>query len=231
MTFQHFSSTRDFELMEKVSAEKFRLYFKPRRWLVNSDTLELNIYGEPGNPISVSDGVTSIPATRELTSASTNFNTEGVLAGDILEIETPACNEGDNGRYQVDSVVSDNVIKISEDWPEGSLSNLVFKIHFLKERFVEFNQLVPFNVILNPTQKELTRWGISEKRTTVIVFNRKVLREINLTPKIGDRFIYEYGDRDIHYEVQNLFDDGQLNDNGNRLYYVGTARRTTNKLP
>jgi hypothetical protein len=231
MTFQHFSSTRDFEFLERASVEKHRLYFKPRRWLVNSDTLELNIYGEPGDPVSATDGVTSIPATRNLTSSLTNFNTEGVLAGDILEIETPSCNDGDNGRYQVDSVVSDNVIKISEDWPEGSLTSLVFNVHFLNERFVEFDQLLPFNVILNPTQKELTKWGISEKRDALVILNRKIFRDANLTPKIGDRFIYEYGNRDIHYEIQNLFDDGQLNDNGSRLYYLGTARRTTNQLP
>jgi hypothetical protein len=203
----------------------------PRRWLVNDDTITLNIYGEPGSPVSGVDGVTSIPGTRRLTSAGSNFTTAGVQASDILEIQTPTCNSGDNGRYQINQLISDTVLEITEDWPTGSLAELVFNVHFLKERYSEHNQLVPFQVKLEPTQKELDRWGIQEKRDARISMSIQVCEEIDLTPKIGDRFVYKYGGRNIHYEVKNLFLDGQVGDSGIPIWYVGFAMRTTNRLP
>lgn len=226
-----FSSEQDALYLKRRAGEQIRLYCEPRRWLVNNDAITLNIYGEPGSPISDTDGETSVAATRQLTSLNSDFETSGVLPSDILEIQTPACNDGDNGRYQVNQVISPTVLEITEDWPEGGLSNLVFNVHFLKERYVEFPQLVPFQVKLEPTQKELDRWGIQEKRDARIVLSTQVCDDISLEPKIGDRFIFKYGSRFIHYEIVNLFNDGSISDSGIPLWWVGFANRTTNRLP
>jgi hypothetical protein len=226
-----FSSEKDALYMKRRAAEQIRLYSVPRRWLINDDTITLNIYGEPGAPISSDDGATSAPATRQFTSAGSNFNTAGVKPSDVLEIQTPACNDGDNGKYQVNQVVSDIVLEITEDWPAGDLTSLVFILHFLKERYTEHDQLVPFQVKLEPTQKELDQWGIQEKRDARILMSTQLCEDINLTPKIGDRFVYKYQGRDIHYEVKNLFGDGSLSDSGQPLWWLGYAMRTTNRLP
>lgn len=231
MTTLRFSVEKEGLFYKQRAAEKARLYYPPLRWLVNDDTIELNIYGEPGLPLSGTDGATSSPATRQFTSSGSDFSSEGVQAGDILVIETPACNDGDNGRYQVSSIVSSTILEISEDWPEGNLSSLVFNVHFLKQRYTEWDYKVPVMVKLQPTQKELDRWGIQERRDAMIVLSIRVCEDIELTPKIGDRFIHPYGSRDIHYEVKNLFEDMQLTNTAVPINYVGFAMRTTNKLP
>lgn len=71
------------------------------------------------------DGATSIPATRTLTSSGSSFVTAGVLAGDILEV-----NEGsaDDGWYIITNVAA-TVLTIDRDWPTGSLSGLDFVVH------------------------------------------------------------------------------------------------------
>jgi len=226
-----FTREKDGRLWKSLAAERERLYRKPRRWLVHNDTINTNIYGEPGDPITGSDGVTSIPATRRLTSAASDFQTAGVQVSDILEIHDPACTHTDNGRYQIDTVVDANTLEITEDWPVGSLTDLDFMVHFLKERFTEFPQMVPFLVKLEPTRQELTKWGLGEKRDAIFVLSQKVCEDIGLEPKIGDRFIYEYDGSNIHYETQEMKPLDSLGDSGVVMHYVGGARRTTNKLP
>jgi hypothetical protein len=226
-----FSTEQDALYLKRRAGEQIRLYCTPRRWLVNDDTITLNIYGEPGTPILAEDGQTSIPATRQFTSLGSDFVAAGVLPSDVLEIQTPACNDGDNGRYQVNQVISPTVLEITEDWPAGSLTDLVFQLHFLPERYTEHPQLVPFQVKLEPTQKELDKWGIQEKRDARIVLSTQVCEDIALTPKIGDRFVFRYGTRFIHYEIVNLYNDGSIADSGIPLWWVGFANRTTNRLP
>lgn len=226
-----FSSGKDATFFKKRSAEKARLYYPPLRWLVNNDALTLNLYGEPGLPLSGTDGATTVPGTRELVSLAVDFIAAGVLPSDILEIQTPACNDGDNGRYQIDQVVDANTIRISEDWPAGSLTDLIYNVHFLKERYVEFLQLVPIMVRLRPTEKELDKFGIKEKRDAAVVISIQVCEEIGLVPKIGDRFIYPYGTRNIHMEIKNLYEETQLTNSGIPIDYVCFAMRTTNKRP
>jgi len=226
-----FSSKQDALYMRKRDEEKHRLYYLPRRYLVNNDQITLNIYGEPGTPISASDGATSVKATRQLTSALSTFVSSGVLPSDVLEIQTPPCNHSDNGKYQINTVVDENTIEITEDWPVGELTDLVFKVHFLKERYTEFDQLVPFLVKLNPTEKELTKWGINDKRDAIIQFSIELCQSIGLVPKIGDRFVYPYEDKDIHYEIKNLFEADQLGDSSIPLHYLGLAMKTTSRLP
>lgn len=227
-----FSSDKDAIYQRRRTAEVARLFHKPYRWLVNDSSIELNIYGEPGMPVSGTDGITSIPATRRLTSALSTFTTSGVAASDILEVAEDTCDYGDNGRYQISSVVDEHTIVISENWPTGSLTGLKFFIHFLKERYTEFPQLIPFLVKLDPPQDELDKWGIKETRDALIVMSIELCEQLGITPKIGDRFIHPYGARDVHYEVKEIKEVDQLNNNGlYPFHYVGGAGKTTNRLP
>lgn len=233
-----FSKDRDAQYFRRRSAEKARLFYKPRRWLVHDDQIVRNIYGEPGSPVYGGlDGISSASATRRLTSAVSDFNVAGVQPSDVLEVREESCNSGDNGRYTVDSVLDAHTLEIDSNWPVGDLTGLKFNIHFLKERYVEFKHLVPFVVKLNPTEKELGLFGLSEKRDAMITLSIELCMELGLAPKIGDRFIYQYEgnegqyQRSIHYEVKNLFEDTSLGDSGVALHYAGFAVRTSNKLP
>lgn len=247
-SLQEFSCPLDVKFLRGVDAEKHRLYYKARRYLVHQrDTTPTNIYGEPGeitSSVDGDDGVTSVAATRQFTSAGSDFVTAGVKANDILEILNAPCDDSestdeDNGRYQILTVDSTTQLTITQDWPKGELNELDFKVHILFERYTELAQPVPLLVKLNPTQKELDKWGIDEKRDAVLVFSIGLLEEIGLTPKIGDRFIYDYGQPDggaasprvIHYEIKNLFEADDHADSGWPLHYIGFATRTTNRLP
>lgn len=227
-----FTRTNDANFYRERWREMHQAYYQPRRYFVHQrDTTPLNIYGEPGNlTVNGTDGTTSVPATRTFTSVGSNFSTAGVQATDVLEIVEESCNDGDNGRYSI-TVVTPTVLTINEDWPTGSLSNLRFTVKVLKERFVEFAQTVAFHVKLDPTEKELLKWGIDEKRHAKVVFSIELASDLGLTPKIGDRFEYPYEGRDIQYEIKNLFEDAQLGDDGTAMTYVGFATRTTNINP
>jgi len=231
MPIQRFSSALDSLYLKKRSAEKARLFSKPRRWLVNNSSLGLNIYGEPGVAITGTNGVTSLPATRNLTSAGSDFTASGVQAGDVVEIETPPPNSADDGKYIVHSIVGPTVLKVTENWPAGSLTSLIYKVHFHDERYTEFVQLVPFEIHLKPTEKLLTKWGISDNRDAMIVVSTQICEELGLDPKIGDRFVYEQDGTLAHYEVVNLFKADQLNDSGLHVNYVGFAMKTQDRLP
>jgi len=235
VTVQQFSSPIDVLYLKRRDAERHRLYYKPRKWLVQSTTTStLSIYGEPGeitSSISGTDGVTSIPATRTLTSAASNFVTAGVNITDILELVNECSvnfvsNDKDNGRYLIEQV-SANALTVDRNWPVGSLNALNFRVHMLKERYQEFDHVVPFSVLLNPTVKELNRWGISEKRDARIEISIGLCDEIGWLPKIGDRFILPYGigTRNIHYEIKNLYESDQLADSNIPLHFVGFAVR------
>lgn len=234
---QQFSSAKDVRYLKARDAEKHRLYFQPRRWLVHQrDTTPLNIYGEPGelpSAIVGTDGVTSIPATRQFTSAGSDFVAAGVNVTDVLEIfnapaDTKTSTQEDNGRYLIELVTA-HVLTVDQNWPHGSRDAPNFRVHILKERYVAFEQLVSFMVRLNPTKKELDKWGISEQRDARIELSMGLLEEISLVPKIGDRFILPYGigTRNMTYEVKNLYETDQLSDSGIPLHFVGFAKRVT----
>ena len=225
-----FSTIRDATFYRKRDAERFRLYCKPRRWLVETATITKNIYGEPGEPVTGTDGVTSIPATRQLVSSSSNFITSGVAVSDVLEIVTESAYSDDNGRYVIDQVVNATTLKINQDWPTGSISGLKFKVFFGDKRYTDFGQEIQFVIKLNPTEKELQKWGINEYRSAKIVLSVELCESIGLVPKIGDRFVYTYGERNIHYEVLNLFESDQLGDSGLQLHYTGFAERTHERI-
>lgn len=71
-------------------------------------------------------GATSVPATRELTDAGATF-TQDAEPGSLVTVWDPD-DTGDNGQFLVDSVTSDTVLVIDQDWPEGSNSGLSYKL-------------------------------------------------------------------------------------------------------
>lgn len=235
MPSQRFSSAKDVLYLKKRDAERFRLLYMPKKFLVHQrDTTPVNIYGEPGEittSISGTDGVTSASSSRIFTSSSSNFSTAGVRITDILEIlnapaDTPTSTQDDNGRYLIETV-STNTLVVDRNWPHGSLNTLNFKIHILKERYTLFDQNVPFLTKLSPTKKELEKWGITEVRDCKVIFSIQVCDELNIVPKIGDRFILPYGigTRNIQYEIKNLYETDQLSDSGIPFHLEGFAQR------
>ena len=70
------------------------------------------------------DGATSVPATRTLTSAGSAFITAGVIVGDTVEIIGGA----DAGFYRA-TIVAATVLTIDRDWPTGSLASQTFEVH------------------------------------------------------------------------------------------------------
>lgn len=228
---QRFSSLKDVTYIKNRDREKHQLYYQPRVWLVNVDSISLNIYGEPGDSVENSDGITSLPGSRTFTSTFSSFISSGVLPGDILEVYDVPPNDGDNGRYIVESVVDENNLLIDSNWPAGEIEDLRFRVLMSKERFVAHPNLVPFLVHLNPTEKQLNTWGINERRDAMVELSREVFDLEGLVPKIGDRFIMPYDDRNIHYKLTNLFEQDQLSDSAKSLHYICFAMRTTNRLP
>jgi hypothetical protein len=51
-----------------------------------------------------------------------------------------------------------------------------------------FEPAFPFQVKLNPEEEELDRYGYDRKREALVSFSTKILRDLNLEPKVGDRF-------------------------------------------
>jgi phage tail sheath protein FI len=104
-----------------------------RDWPVGSNTsLDFTIYSRNGTSTvslaSAADGVTSVPATRELTSAGSTFISSGVLAGDLLVINdtgTPA----DNGIYNIASVDLETQLTVDRNFPTGSGAALDFVVY------------------------------------------------------------------------------------------------------
>jgi hypothetical protein len=246
MPTHQFSSSKDSLFIKRKIAEKHRLLYAPRVWLVHQrDTTPLNLYGEQGEisaSVEGTDGATSVAASRQFNSAGSDFVTAGVAQTDILEIsnppgDSPTSTDQDNGRYSILSVAATQLV-IDRDWPQGGLDSLQFKVHTLNQRYVAHDQPIPFMIKLNPTEKSLDRWGLSEKRDAMVELSVHLFSEYGVTPKIGDRFIYEYGEpssgasaRKIHYEIKNLFESDQISDSGEPLVYIGFASRTTNRLP
>ncbi len=75
----------------------------------------------------VADGATSTSSGRQLTSVTSNFDTQ-VRVDDIVEIED-ASTAGDNGVYRVTRVVSATVLEFDRDFPLGDLTGLTFNVY------------------------------------------------------------------------------------------------------
>lgn len=76
---------------------------------------------------SGADGATSLPATRQFTSAGSTFQTNNVLPGDHLEIADTG-GSADDGFYTIVSVDLETQVTVDRDFPTGSLSSLDFVI-------------------------------------------------------------------------------------------------------
>jgi hypothetical protein len=222
-----FGCTADVNNMRRMDAEAFKLYYTPRQWLVHNQGIDVNLYGEPGDPIVGSDGVTSALAVRRLTSAASDFVTEGVVAGSLLEINTPSCN--DNGRYLISQVIDLHTLLISQNWPVGGNSGLIFRVLFAHEKYTAYAQLIPFQLRLDPSDKILKKYGLEQKDKAVdAMFKMSIMvcEEYGLTPKVGDRFNYNYGTVVQQYEVLSIIKRDQLADTGIPLHYIGVATKT-----
>lgn len=101
-------------------------------WIVRADSAanpavasKAGIRGASDDTLTTgADGATSIPATRQLTSALSTFQTDGVLAGDTLEISSGV----DAGWYIIASVDSETQITVSADFPTGSDTGASFSV-------------------------------------------------------------------------------------------------------
>lgn len=107
-----------------------------RDWPAGSNSsLSYTVYGNNSNSSTQleaqADGVTSVAATRTLTSALATFVTNGVRAGDSVVIQGTT---GDEGIYTIASVDSETQLTISENWPVGGLSTLTYEVHTLNRK-------------------------------------------------------------------------------------------------
>ena len=89
---------------------------------------KLRIFRTLGVPLAtspaVSDGVTSIPTTKQFTAASGNFIVKEVRAGDILQIT----NGKDAGRYTIVTRDSATQLTVREKFTVGSLTGLSWAV-------------------------------------------------------------------------------------------------------
>jgi len=74
------------------------------------------------------DGATSVPATRELSSATGDFVNDGVVAGDVVEIHEGGADDG----FYLITIVAATVLTVDRDWPTGSLSAQDFTVYSSK---------------------------------------------------------------------------------------------------
>jgi hypothetical protein len=81
----------------------------------------------PGKKYAGTNGATSIPATRTLTSAGSSFVTAGVAVGDMLRIEGTGGSTGDNGMYRITNVAA-TILTVDRDFPVGSLAALPYSV-------------------------------------------------------------------------------------------------------
>jgi hypothetical protein len=77
------------------------------------------------------DTGTSIPATKTLTDTGATFDTDGVLVGDVVEIDDSEDPE-DNGFYTITNVAA-TILTVNRDWPVGSKANLDYTVWSAKK--------------------------------------------------------------------------------------------------
>lgn len=127
-----------------VSASAAQAWFAAREYLKRGNQLYIARVEAAANPaensemslqgssddsmITGSDGATSVPATRTLTSAGSNFTTAGVIVGDVVEVSGGA----DAGFYVITNVAT-TVLTVDRDWPTGSLSSQSFTVWAAKK--------------------------------------------------------------------------------------------------
>lgn len=128
-----------------VSAAGSQAWFAAREFLRHSNKLHVTRVESAATPAAYAaqsiqgsseqtlatdtDGVTSVPATRTLTSAGGDFVNDGVVVGDVLEVHEGGA---DDGFYSLVTVAA-TVLTIERDWPTGSLSNQDFTVWSAKK--------------------------------------------------------------------------------------------------
>ena len=205
--------------------------YTPRQWWVLNQLTEpeRNIYGEPvvRTTVTASDGVTSVPATRTLTT-STDLVAAGVRPLDTLAI-ADSSTPGDDGWYQIDAVTT-NTVTINEDWPVGSLTGLDFTIEKRYHEYTPFPTLVPFYIRLDPPASDLKKYGIEQERDFLGEISVQVCEEVGLLPKIGDRFDVNTSEGNIQQFQLLTFDAVPISgDMRDPLHYFFTGLKSKYK--
>lgn len=174
------------------------------------------------------DGLTSVAATRQFSSTGSDFT--DVLPGSVIRIRDEE-NIGDNGDFEVASVVDINTLLITADWPYGENDDLTFTVFYhdtYGETRVEDASFVPtvpipFLIIQNPSEKVLTKYGVTRDCDAVILFPAQMLDDEGVTPKQGDRFIDDTG---REHEITDVWPADRFSGSGIALRWVGGSKVT-----
>jgi len=92
---------------------------------------------------------------------------------------------------------------------------------------------VPFRLQLNPSEDDLNKYGLEQKRDALAVFSRYLMESVfEVIPKIGDRFDHEYNEdngttRVEQYEIKEVKRTDYWRDSGEFLRYVVLASKAT----
>lgn len=93
-------------------------------------------------------------------------------------------------------------------------------------------QEIPMRMVLNPSEDDLTKYGIAQERDSLLVLCRKLMEdEFNIIPKIGDRIDHEFTDDDglakfEQYEVKDVKRTDMFRDSGYFMRYVLACSKT-----
>ena len=90
--------------------------------LGRASRLDLSLFDDANVLEAQTDGATSIPANKRLTSALANFS--GVRAGDMVRL----LDSSDLGDYLVDTVVGPNDLDVTQSWPAGLQAGVSFRV-------------------------------------------------------------------------------------------------------
>lgn len=99
-----------------------------------------------------------------------------------------------------------------------------------KDRKQDFEvaKLIPMRLQLNPTEDDLSKFGIEEKRDALIVLSKYLLDSefSGLIPKIGDRINFN----SEQFEIKDVKTTDYWRDSNNPMRYVCAASKVT-KVP
>lgn len=229
-TVQAYASDRDHQVKRQEDLESFWRLFTPRQWWVldQLSSGQRNLYGEPklNTLASGSDGATSVPGTRTLTSASADFVAAGIRTLDNVVIALGA----DAGSYGV-AQVTQHVVTIDRNWPAGSQSSVGFIVRAPYHKFAKFGPLVPFRLHLEPPKDLLKKFGIDTERDALLVMSIPVCTALGLSPKIGDRFDVNLSENLVQqFQILTVSREDTLGEVATQLHFICTAEKTHDKV-
>ena len=153
-----------------------------------ADEASLNFEVVTGIRQSKDDGATSVPATRQLTSATGQFLNLAVEAGDLVVIADAGTPE-DNQLYTVVSVQNATTLTVDRNWPKGSGAGLTYSIYAPLEAGIDG--------VTNGTAV-FTSAGSKFQSTGVLVGD---LLEIEDTIDTGDNAVYKIASVDSETQL------------------------------